>query len=848
MTAPPVAGTGVRRSWTAATGLAGRSRGVRALTAVVVSLAVLAAAGGVLLPTDRPAGSPLSVMAGVGLAALLVMAGQLARLRFRLGRGVVSISWGEAAFVIGYVVAPPGWLPLATLAGATAAWTLLSWLDEHRNIAEVAHLAACLSLGAAGAATVTRLIGGDASVLSVHTQVALVAGALTYLLITFGLAALTLTVHHDATTAQIFARIPYAKIPMFVGNVLVGLGAVFALLRGPGWLLAFVPALWLLQRTYRFHLRAEQERRMWEAFAAATAAMPGGTLSEVAAAGLRGALDVFGARRVEIEVRDAGGERRYAEDGPGQDNVLAGLPGPAITRSMAVAGEVVGELTVWLAEPTPPAPRDEAAISAYGDALAAALHDASAREQVAELRERVDHDSTHDQLTGLRNRGSLLADGDRMLREVVERDRHVALLLLDIKGFREVNGTLGHRCGDEVLKLIAERLTDLSRENDLIARVGDDEFAVLIPAVTALADSATPLHETPSPLPMAVRRARELVDNLALPMEVARVRLAVEIVVGVVVARAGRVELAELVRRAGLALDQAKGQELAVGTYDASQDAVTTDELALLAELQDALAAEDQIVLHLQPAVDLVTAAPTGVEALVRWRHPRRGQLSPNDFIRTVEHTELLTPFTRRVLDLALQSAAGWHRVGVEVPVSVNVSARSLLDPAFPAQVAEALRRHRTSASSLVLEITESVAVSDQPIVDDVLAKLRDTGVQLSLDDFGTGYSSLAIVTRAPVDEIKIDRSFVDDMIDSSAAEAVVRGAVELGARLGVRVVAEGVETIEQRAALIELGCPNAQGYHFCKPMPADRIVQALTQLNEAAPDNIRPLRADDAS
>jgi diguanylate cyclase (GGDEF)-like protein len=783
----------------------------------------------------------------VGLAALLVAAGQLARLRFRLGRGVVSVSWGEAAFIIGYVVAPPGWLPLATMVGAAVAWALLSWLDEHRNVAEVAHLAASLSLGTAGAATVARAIGGNAPVLSVQTQGALVAGALAYLLITFGLAALTLTVHRDAATAQIFARIPYAKIPMFVGNVLVGLGAVFALLRGPAWLLAFVPGLWLLQRTYRFHLRAEEERRMWEAFAAATAAMPGRTESEVAAAGLRGALDVFGARRVEIEVRGPRGERRYAEDGPGQDHLLSGLPGPAITRSMAVAGEAVGEITVWLADPMLPAPRDEAAISAYGDALAAALHDASVQDQLADLRRRVDHDTVHDPLTGVRNRSSLLTDGDRLMRGV-ERDRHVGLLLLDIKGFREVNGTLGHRCGDEVLRVVAERLTDLSRESDLIARTGDDEFAVLLPAITALADSATPLQDTPSPLPMAVRRAREMVEQVSLPMEVSGVRLAVEIVVGVVVARAGRVELAELVRRASLALDQAKQQELAIASYDSSRDAVTTDELALLAELQDALAAEDQIVLHLQPAVDLVTAAPTGVEALVRWRHPRRGQLSPNDFIRTVEHTELLTPFTRRVLDLALSAATAWNKVGVDVPVSVNVSARSLLDPGFPAQVTEALRHHRTPASSLVLEITESVAVSEQAIVDDVLAELRDAGVQLSLDDFGTGYSSLAIVTRAPVDEIKIDRSFVDDMIDSAAAEAVVRGAVELGARLGVRVVAEGVETTEQRAALIDLGCPIAQGYHFCKPMPADRIVQALTQLAEAAPDNIRSLRADDAS
>ncbi|GAA2654724.1 bifunctional diguanylate cyclase/phosphodiesterase [Paractinoplanes durhamensis] len=847
MTAPPVARAGVRRSWIDAAGLAGRSRAVRALTAGVVGIAVLVAVAGVLLPVSRPADRPLSVMAGVGLAALLVAAGQLARLRFRLGRGVVSVSWGEAAFIIGFVVAPPGWLPLATMAGAIAAWALLSWLDEHRNVAELAHLAASLTLGAAGAATVARLIGGDAPVLSVRTQGALVAGALTYLLITFGLAALTLTLHRDAATGQIFARIPYAKIPMVVGNILVGLGAVFALVRGPAWLLAFVPGLWLLQRTYRFHLRAEEERRMWEAFAAATSALPGGTESEVAAAGLRGALDVFGARRVELEVHTPEGGHRYAQDGPGQDNLLAGLPGPAITRTMAVAGEVVGELTVWLAAPTLPAPRDEAAISAYGDALAAALHDAAAGVQVAELREQATYNFAHDQLTGVRNRASLLADGDQMLR-ALERDRHVALLLLDVNGFREVNGTLGHRCGDEVLALIAERLGELTREAELVARTGDDEFALLIPAIATLTDSATPLHETPSPLPLAVRRARELVESIGQPMEVSGVRLAVEIAVGVVVARAGRVEFTEMVRRASLALDQAKRTEVAIATYDTSQDALTTDELALLAELQDALAVDDQIVLHLQPAVDLVTAAPTGVEALVRWRHPRRGQLSPNDFIRTVEHTELLTPFTHRVLDLALAAAATWNLAGVELPVSVNVSARSLLDPGFPAQVADALRRHRTPASRLVLEITESVAVSEQAIVDEVLAALRDSGVQISLDDFGTGYSSLAIVTRAPVHEIKIDRSFVDDMIDSAAAEAVVRGAVELGARLGVRVVAEGVETTEQREALIALGCPTAQGYHFCKPMPADRIVQALTQLSEAAPNNIRPLRADDAS
>jgi diguanylate cyclase (GGDEF)-like protein len=844
---PPVAGVRIRRSWIDAIGLAGRSRAVRTLTGAIVGAALLIAVTGALLPVPRPDGRPLPVVAGIVVAAALAAAAQLGRLRFRLGRGFVSVSWGEAAFIIGFIVAPPGWLPAATLVGAAAAWLGLSWLNEHRNLAEVARLAASLSLGAAGATVVARLIAGDAAVQSGRMQAALVAGATTYLLITFGLAGVTLLLHRDAGARPIVTRVLYAKVPMFVGNVIVGLAAVFALVRAPLWLVAFAPGLWLLQRSYRFHLRAEEERRMWEAFAAATAALPGGSETDVVRAGLRGALNVFGGRRVEIEVRADDGQRRYAEDGPGQDNLVAGLPGPAITRTMAVGGEVVGELTVWLSEPTLPVPRDEAAISAYGDALAGALHDAAAHERVAELQERVAYDTVHDPLTGVMNRGTLLSDGDRLLRSL-DRDRHVALLLLDVNDFREVNGTLGHRHGDQVLQLVAERLADLARDYELVARTGDDEFALLIPRVTTLTDSAALAQEAPRPLPHALRRARQLVENIGLPMDVSGVRLAVEVAVGVVVAQAGRTDLTELVRRASLALDRAKELEVAVATYDTGQDAVTTDGLALLAELQDALAADDQIVLHLQPAVDLVTAAPTGVEALVRWQHPRRGGLSPNDFIRTVEHTELLTPFTRRVLDLALSAASSWTAAGIDLPVSVNVSARSLLDPSFPAQVADALRRHRAPASRLVLEITESVAVSEQDIVDDVLAELRTSGVQLSLDDFGTGYSSLAIVTRAPVDEIKIDRSFVDDMIDLPAAEAVVRGAVELGARLGVRVVAEGVETTEQRAALIAMDCPSAQGYHFCKPMPADRIVQALTQLAEAAPARLRPVRADDAS
>jgi EAL domain-containing protein (putative c-di-GMP-specific phosphodiesterase class I) len=316
----------------------------------------------------------------------------------------------------------------------------------------------------------------------------------------------------------------------------------------------------------------------------------------------------------------------------------------------------------------------------------------------------------------------------------------------------------------------------------------------------------------------------------------------------VAVSSAGSTDLAELIRRAGIALDQAKELHVGVAAYDSAHDASSTDHLALPAELHEALSADDQLLLVLQPEVDLQTGAPTGVEALIRWKHPRRGMLNPNDFIDTIEHGELLAPFTRYVLDHALAAAADWAGHGLELPVSVNVSARSLLDATLPAQVADALRRHRLGAGRLVLEITESVAVSDQEVVDEVIAALRDMGVQISVDDFGTGFSSLSFVTRVAVDELKVDRSFVTDMTDSAAAAAVVRGAVELGARLGARVVAEGVETADQRAALLALGCTSAQGYHFSRPLPTDKIVAALNQLAQSAPPKVIPLRADDAS
>jgi EAL domain-containing protein (putative c-di-GMP-specific phosphodiesterase class I) len=312
----------------------------------------------------------------------------------------------------------------------------------------------------------------------------------------------------------------------------------------------------------------------------------------------------------------------------------------------------------------------------------------------------------------------------------------------------------------------------------------------------------------------------------------------------VVVAAAGAVDLTELLRRAGVAMTQAKRGGSSIAWYDPARDRASTDRLSLLAEAREALAVDDQFMLVMQPAVRLADGGVTGVEALTRWNHPRRGLLMPDDFVPVIEHSELLGPFTRYLLDRALAVAARWDAEGLDVPVAVNLSPRSLLDATLPGDVSALLARHDVRPDRLVLEITETVVMSELAVIDDVLSTLRDMGVQLAVDDFGTGYSSMTFLTRVTVNEVKVDREFVRRMVDSPEVAAIVRTTVDLAHRLGLRVVAEGVETAEQRVALTALGCTAAQGFLFYAPMTPDRVTEVLHELSTA---KVVPLRQEDA-
>jgi EAL domain-containing protein (putative c-di-GMP-specific phosphodiesterase class I) len=255
--------------------------------------------------------------------------------------------------------------------------------------------------------------------------------------------------------------------------------------------------------------------------------------------------------------------------------------------------------------------------------------------------------------------------------------------------------------------------------------------------------------------------------------------------------------------------------------------------MEIVAQLRTAMD-RNELVAHFQPQVDLTTGAVSGYEALIRWQHPKRGLLLPRDFVSVAEHSGLVRAFALHVLDRAIAECAAWQRDGANVSVAVNLSARNLLDQQLAADVDRVLRRHDLPASSLVLEITETTMMSELEVVEEVLGSLRRLGVRLSVDDFGTGYSSLALLQRVAVNEVKIDRSFVANMLSSSSDMAIVRATIELAHNLGLQVVAEGVESADLLQALADLGCDLAQGYHLGVPIPANEVRAALSGTGPA--------------
>jgi diguanylate cyclase (GGDEF)-like protein len=456
---------------------------------------------------------------------------------------------------------------------------------------------------------------------------------------------------------------------------------------------------------------------------------------------------------------------------------------------------------------------------------------ATASRQLRRHAERTVHEAAHDGLTGLPNRTRLLERIESALREADPAHGRGALLLLGIDRFREVNDTLGHTHGDALIVAVGRRLNYLSGDGDVVARLGGDEFAVLLRAVEDEAGARA--------------AAEEVRDALRTPFEVAGLSLAIDVSVGLAMLPAtstqadGHGDAETVLRHADVAMSRAKHGHAGLAVYASEHDHNSTAQLQLLGELRVALD-QRQLVLHYQPKLDLVTGEVRGVEALVRWQHPERGLLPPGEFVPTAERTGLINPLTDYVLDVALAKAAQWLEQGLSIPMAVNISARSLPDPGFPDRVLAALSARRIPPASLTLEITETSIMEDPEHALAALQRLHDAGVYLSIDDFGTGYSSLAYLKRLPVDEIKIDRSFVSALTVDARDRLIVASTVSLGRALGLDVVAEGVEDEQTLAVLQELGCDLAQGFLFGRPEPdpplGTRSSPRLTVFAEAPP------------
>ena len=780
--------------------------------------------------------------AKVAAATAIVLLAQLARVRVRIGNIPVSLGWGEAALIIILVLVPPSWVPALVLVGVALSQVILRLVGEIRTPLQMAYNSANLTLAATvGTAVASPAHTAVRTLASPTVAFGLILAAVAYVTVNLLLFAAAMSLQSGIPFATVIKRSLGGRVFMIVGNIAVGLLVVVTGKDDPRWLLVLPPVLWLLRQSYGNRLRADDERRGWQEFSRATEALNRLEERGVAEAGVRGAGHLFPTATIEVRVlrpdgtysyRSARGSRVVA--GPAED----GPPGPStMSRPLQVGGAAVGELRVHFSESVDLSAREQMQLSAFADALAAALHDAASHRELQALSARSLHAALHDGLTRLANRDALLAKGNGALR-VLERDTPVALLLLDVDHFREVNDTLGHAAGDNLLRMIADRIREYARGDELVARLSGDEFGLLL---TSLEGPVAADGQTPG-LGQALRQARELVDLVGKPFELAGVPLAVECSVGVVLAPAGSVDMTELLRRAYIAMYRAKRGGGVIGLYDDAGDG-GTDRLALLAELREALSGTDQLVLAYQPAIDLATGAPTGVEALVRWKHPRRGELLPDEFIAVLENSDLVDAFTRYVVDRALGQAAKWAAHNVPVPVSVNLSPRSLLDADLPEQIAELLAKHRVPAGRLVLEITETVVVPEHDAISAVLDGLQRLGVQLAVDDFGTGYSSLKFLTRVHVDEVKIDRSFVARMVDSPDVATILKATVDLAGDLGIRVVAEGVETAEQKTTLVWLGCQSAQGHYFYPPLPAEKITSVLINLGRATGDVMTPWR-----
>jgi diguanylate cyclase (GGDEF)-like protein len=490
-----------------------------------------------------------------------------------------------------------------------------------------------------------------------------------------------------------------------------------------------------------------------------------------------------------------------------RDLVLVGLPAASGVRGVLGVANRLGDVATFTKE-------DGRLLQTVTAQVATAFEN-------SRLVHRLDHESRHDPLTGLANR---VYFNDSLDRALAAQPQHVAVLLLDLDRFKEVNDTLGHHLGDLLLQQVAARLREQMRNADLLARLGGDEFAVFLldgDAESAMAAAGRIGHALSEPL---------LLDGISVEVSAS---------IGVALSPQHGESALTLLQRADVAMYEAKKSHSGAEIYDEALDGYSPRRLAIATELRHAIESGD-LEMHYQAKADARTGRVVAAEALVRWNHREYGLIGPAEFIPVAEQTAQIRDLTQFAIRTAVAECAGWRRSGLELSVAVNVSVRNLLDTQLPDFVRECLILNGLPAEALTLEVTESHIMADAERALGVLRALDAIGIRLSVDDFGTGYSSLAYLRLMPVHEVKIDRSFVTNLASESGDEAIVRTIVSLAGSLELDVVAEGVEDEATWQMLRELGCTYLQGYHLSRPLPAD--VFRRWAATRALPGRRRPL------
>ena len=789
-------------------------RQLRLFVGLVVVLALGAVTGIVVHSTSRPVPAPPYLAIGLIFAGTL-LAGRV-RVRFRVQSNEDVTNWAEVPVLIGLALVPAPWVLLCI-----ALTTAIRKVATRREPLKIAWAIAKDTLAGAAAAAVFLAFGvrpdvGDPEFAAGAVILALCAMAL----VDQAAFVPVMAISARSPLRQVALRNSDVKAIGYAVRLAATLVALALLAYHVNLLLLLLLPLMVacLQLWQSGRVRTREERQSWQRLAEATDALNAVDLTQVLHSAVSRAAVIFSASEAEIDLAGTGSDRvvigsaaHVRHDGPAPATTEP-HPGDVTTDLVTHDGTLrVGVLRLRFGGSVKLTEFEQYKLKTFASALCTAIRNATAYAELERINAQNAHDAAHDALTGLANRRQLYDRAGKLFAGETD-DGVVALLLIDLNHFKEVNDTLGHAAGDTVLRKVARRLSDAAAPGDLVARLGGDEFAVL-------------LTNLPTPA-MAGHRAESILAALDTAIEVEGMQITVEAAGGIALAP-GSGGVNELMRRADVAMYQAKRAGQQTATYAHAQDTADVGRLMLGSELHRAVV-EHEFVVDFQPIVDLGSGEVVSAEALARWHHPQYGQLAPMQFLETVERSGRLPAFADAVLDQALVASERWREAGFDLPVAVNVSPRSLLDPGFPERVLSRLRRHAVPADRLVFELAETLTLSQLDVVGRALSELSEAGVRLALDDFGTGVAPLSVLSHLPVHQLKIDREFVGAVQTSSEAAAVVRSTVDLARSLHLTVIAEGVESEPQRHALWELGCVAGQGHLFARPMSAARLVAIL--------------------